>query len=275
MKTRTELYSLITTDINTNSNGEITATKVRNILDETVDSYVHKDDKDATGGVPGLTLFKINFRNVANTFTSFFTNSNTAARTYTFQNRNGTIADDTDLALKANLASPTFTGTVVLPSTTSIDTVSATEISYLDGVSSSIQNQLNAKVNLNTLITADNGLRVFYDAKGLILSSENCNVQTVTSSATVTAVSTNDLVNITAQAAGLTLANPTGTFYNGQIISFRIKDNATPRTIAYGTKFKAFGSALPTTTVASKITLLSAMYNSVADTFETVNSQEQ
>jgi hypothetical protein len=101
------------------------------------------------------------------------------------------------------------------------------------------------------------------------------NVQTVTSSATVTAVSTNDLVNITAQATGLTLANPTGTFYNGQIVSFRIKDNATPRTIAYGAKFKAFGSALPTTTVASKITLLSAMYNSVADTFEMVNSQEQ
>ena len=103
----------------------------------------------------------------------------------------------------------------------------------------------------------------------------NPRVQTVTSSATVTAVSTNDLVNITAQAVGLTLANPTGTFVNGQIVSFRIKDNATPRTIAYGTKFKAFGSALPTTTVASKITLLSAMYNSVADTFETVNSQEQ
>lgn len=102
MKTRAELYSLIITDINTNSNGEITAAKVRNILDETVDSYVHKDDKDATGGVPGLTLFKINFKNAANTFTSFFTNSNTAARTYTFQNRNGTIADDTDLALKSD-----------------------------------------------------------------------------------------------------------------------------------------------------------------------------
>jgi hypothetical protein len=275
MKTRSELNSLITTDINTNSNGEITAAKVRNILNETVDSYVHKDDKDATGGVPGLTLFKINFKNVANTFTSFFTNSNTAARTYTFQNRNGTIADDTDLALKANLASPTFTGTVVLPSTTSIDTVSATEISYLDGVSSSIQNQLNAKVNLNTLITAGTGLRVTYDAKGLILSSENCNVQTVTSSATVTAISTNDLVEITAQAAGLTLANPTGTFYNGQILNYRIKDNATARAITFGSKFLGFGSALPTTTTISKWLLISCQYNSATDKFETLNSLEQ
>lgn len=60
--------------------------------------------KDATGWYAGLTLFKINFKNVANTFTSFFTNSNTASRTYTFQDRNGTIADDTDLATKAALA---------------------------------------------------------------------------------------------------------------------------------------------------------------------------
>jgi hypothetical protein len=57
--------------------------------------------KDASGGYAGLTLFKINFKNAANTFTSFFTNTNTAARTYTFQDRNGTISDDTDLALKS------------------------------------------------------------------------------------------------------------------------------------------------------------------------------
>jgi hypothetical protein len=44
-------------------------------------------------------------------------------------------------------ASPTFTGTVVLPSTTSIGTVSATELGYVDGVTSAIQTQLNAKAN--------------------------------------------------------------------------------------------------------------------------------
>lgn len=59
-------------------------------------------NKDATGGYVGLTLFKINFKNAANTFTSFFTNTNSAARTYTFQNRDGTITDDTDLATKQN-----------------------------------------------------------------------------------------------------------------------------------------------------------------------------
>jgi hypothetical protein len=46
----------------------------------------------------------------------------------------------------APLASPTFTGTVVLPSTTSIGGVSATELGYLDGVTSNIQTQLDDKL---------------------------------------------------------------------------------------------------------------------------------
>ena len=48
----------------------------------------------------------------------------------------------------APLAGPTFTGTVTLPSTTSIGTVSSTEIGYLDNVTSSIQTQLDAKAPL-------------------------------------------------------------------------------------------------------------------------------
>lgn len=50
----------------------------------------------------------------------------------------------------APLASPTFTGTVVLPSTTSIGNVSATEIGYLDNVTSSIQTQIDAKLAIST-----------------------------------------------------------------------------------------------------------------------------
>jgi hypothetical protein len=48
------------------------------------------------------------------------------------------------LALKSPLASPTFTGNVVLPSTTAIGNVDGTEISYLDGVTSGVQSQLDA-----------------------------------------------------------------------------------------------------------------------------------
>ncbi len=47
--------------------------------------------KDATGGYAGLTLFKINFKNAANTFTNFLTNATTAARTWTFPDSDGTV----------------------------------------------------------------------------------------------------------------------------------------------------------------------------------------
>jgi len=50
------------------------------------------------------------------------------------------------LAAKANIESPSFTGTVILPSTTSIGTVSATEIGYLDSVTSNVQAQINGVV---------------------------------------------------------------------------------------------------------------------------------
>lgn len=52
---------------------------------------------------------------------------------------------DTLEAEKSTLASPTFTGTVVLPATTSVGNVSATELAYVDGVTSAIQTQINAK----------------------------------------------------------------------------------------------------------------------------------
>ena len=50
--------------------------------------------------------------------------------------------------LYAPLASPTFTGTVVLPATTSIGDVSATELGYINGVTSAVQTQLGDKAPL-------------------------------------------------------------------------------------------------------------------------------
>lgn len=55
----------------------------------------------STQTVSGLKTFLngvFGLRNVANTFTSFFTNANTASRTYTLPDRSGTLADNTDIA---------------------------------------------------------------------------------------------------------------------------------------------------------------------------------
>lgn len=51
-----------------------------------------------------------------------------------------------ELDAKADLANPTFTGTVVLPTSTSVGDVSSTELGYVNGVTSSIQTQLDAKL---------------------------------------------------------------------------------------------------------------------------------
>lgn len=62
-------------------------------------------------------------------------------------NKPVSTAQQTALDLKAPLASPTFTGTVVLPATTSIGTATSTELGYVHGVTSGIQAQISAKVS--------------------------------------------------------------------------------------------------------------------------------
>ncbi len=75
-------------------------------------------------GIKTFLAGKFGLRNVANTFTSFFTNSNTASRTYTLQNRDGILLDNTDLS--------------------TINTALATKQSVFSGVSNYITKSINA-----------------------------------------------------------------------------------------------------------------------------------
>jgi len=86
-------------------------------------------------------------------------------------------------------------------------------------------------------------------------------VQSVISSATVTPTNLNDLVKITAQAASLAFANPTGSWDEGQSLMIRIKDDGTARAITWDTNYRAIGVTLPTTTVLSKTTYVGIIYN--------------
>lgn len=88
------------------------------------------------------------------------------------------------------------------------------------------------------------------------------NVQSVASAATVTPTFTDDQVNITAQAAALALANPTGTAVPAKKIVIRIKDNGLARAITYDTQYRAIGVTLPTTTVINKTFYLGCVWNS-------------
>jgi hypothetical protein len=72
---------------------------------------------------------------------------------------------------------------------------------------------------------------------------------------------TTDLYALTAQATAAAFANPTGTPGNGQTLRIRIKDDGTARGLTWGTAYVAGGTALPATTVLSKILNLWFQYD--------------
>lgn len=55
------------------------------------------NNKNASGGYAGLTLFKLNLKNALGTITNFFTNATTIARTWTMPDKDGTVAMLSDL----------------------------------------------------------------------------------------------------------------------------------------------------------------------------------
>lgn len=116
------------------ADGKITGQELDTSLSNTINSKAPINNPTFTGTVGGITASMVGLGNVTNeSKTTMFT-------------------------------SPTFTGTVSLPSTTSIGNVSSTELGYLGGVTSSIQTQLGEKVeqttnlingtNLNNVITS-------------------------------------------------------------------------------------------------------------------------
>lgn len=100
-------------------------------------------------------------------------------------------------------------------------------------------------------------------------------VQTVASAATVTPTFADDMVTITAQAAALLLANPTGTALEGWGIAIRIKDNGTARAITYGAQYRAVGITLPTTTVINKTLYLGMIFNNTDTKWDVVSVMQQ
>lgn len=99
-------------------------------------------------------------------------------------------------------------------------------------------------------------------------------VTVVVSGSTFTANADTTDTALLAITANFTIANPSGTPTDDQLLRFRILDNGTGRTISYGTQFKAFGSALPTTTVASKTLILACRWDAGLSKWNTAWTME-
>jgi len=102
-----------------------------------------------TGNVGGITKAHVgldNVDNIADLLKPISTATQTALDAKLASATAATTYETiTNVALKAPLAGPTFTGTVTLPSTTSIGLVDSTELGYINGVTASIQTQLDGK----------------------------------------------------------------------------------------------------------------------------------
>lgn len=97
-------------------------------------------------------------------------------------------------------------------------------------------------------------------------------VGSITSSATPTPTGDSvDQFEVTALAAGATVAAPAITPYDGQRIIIRIVDNGGAQTLAWNTVYAPVGASLPTTTVAGKYLYIGCIYNSQSSKWDVMS----
>ena len=121
-----------------------------NVVSELGNVFEEEENKDSSGGYAGLTALKLNLRNVANTFTSFITNTNTASRTYTFQDSDGTVAFLSDISTVETIEELTDTA-ITSPTDNSV-------LQYDTGTAKWIDTDLSTLKTDLTLVKGDVGL---------------------------------------------------------------------------------------------------------------------
>lgn len=101
------------------------------------------------------------------------------------------------------------------------------------------------------------------DAKilnGTITRSKLANLTTTITTATTITPSLGNY-NVTALGSAATIAAPSGTPAQSDLIVLRIKDDGTARALTWNSVYRAIGVTLPTTTIAGKMLYVGMKYN--------------
>jgi len=88
-------------------------------------------------------------------------------------------------------------------------------------------------------------------------------INSTASSATITPAASDMQYNVTALAVDAEIAAPSGTPSPGAKILLRIKDNGSPRNLAWNAIYRAINVTLPTVTVANKTIYAGLVWNSL------------
>lgn len=201
-------------------------------------------------------------RNVANTFTGLFTNTITAARTWTLPDKNGTFAMTSDIT-------GTNSGTNTGDETTGrINTLYGTTNAITVG-SVEVWNATDTTISrVSAWVIAVEGVTVPTISSTNTLTNKRVSkrVVVVTQSATPTINTDNgDIFQITGLAQAITsfTTNLSGTPVAWDMMMIQITDNGTSRTLAFWTSFESTTIALPTATTISTLMRILFQWNVV------------
>lgn len=180
-------------------------------------------------------------------------------------------------------------------------TASVDEINYVDGVTSAIQTQLDAKASKitsgveNNIVTINNAENIKDSGVSIVdeddMASDSATkvptqqsvkayvgTQTSTASSATPTPTGDKKVNelyITALAAAAEFQAPSGTPANGNRLIIRVKDNGTARALTYNAIYSGIVDTLPSTTTISKVLYMGFIYNSTTSKWEMVAKTEE
>jgi hypothetical protein len=202
-----------------------------------------------TGTAAGLTAGNVTTNaNLTGAVTS--TGNATSLGSFTSAQLAGALTDETGSGSAVFATSPTLV-------TPALGTPASGVVTNLTGT---------ASININGTVgatTANTGAFTTLTASTNLSSTRiDPRVSSAASTATLTPdIASFDQYNLTAQAAGLTIAAPTGTPVDGNKLIIRILDNGTARALTWNATYTVIGTTLPTTTVINKTTYVGCIYN--------------